>query len=78
MKFRGGNFFRQFGDCCMFIEIDSIISDDGQTAELVVTWNRQLSHGWKPVSKENIRVRESDYKKWTHHFPRGDKITHAS
>lgn len=74
MKFNGSQFWRYRGDCCMFMEILAVISDDGETAELRVSWNKQMDKGWKPLGAENIRVRASEYSSWVSCQPRGIKL----
>ena len=78
MKFSSSQFWRQRGDCCIFIEVLEVLSDDGETAELKVSWNRQLDTYWRVLSVEHFRVRSRDYGAWTTYHPRGDKRTYAS
>lgn len=65
-------FWRQQGDCCIFAEVHEILSDDGKTAELRLSWCRQLGSGWKVLGTENTRIRERDYPTWVTYFPRGE------
>ena len=58
----------------MFIEVHEVITDDSVTAELKVSWCRQLDKGWKVLSTENIRVRAHEYRKWVRYHPRGEAI----
>lgn len=74
MKFLSeSKFWRERGNCCTFIERIEVISDDGKTAELKVSWCHQLNKGWRKIGKEHIRIRERDYPNWMTYFPRGDE-----
>jgi len=67
-------YWRQRGECCIFIQLLDVLSDDGKTAELRVKWCRQLDKGWRALGVENTRVRERDYASWSTHFPRGEDL----
>ena len=67
-------YWRQQGDCLLFVRLLDVLSDDGKTAELVVEWCRNLHKGWRSIGKQKIRVRERDYNTWVTYFPRGDDL----
>lgn len=77
MKFIGSNdvkYWREKGECCMFVEVRSVVADSGTTAELEVIWCKQLDRGWKQIGKEIINIRSNNYMKWVSYFPRGEKV----
>jgi hypothetical protein len=75
LKFTQSKFWRQFGDCCMFLEVLEVLDDTGETAELKVAWKKQLDKGFKHLAVENIKVRPRDYPRWVSYFPRGDDLS---
>lgn len=64
-------FWRQRGDCCLFFEVIEVLSDTGFTAELKVTWHKQLDKGWRKLVTENTKIREREYANWNTYYPRG-------
>lgn len=77
MKFSSNKsrFWRERGDCCLFFEQLAVLNDDGECAELTVSWCKQLDKGWKKLGTENIRIRSTEYPKWGTYFPRGDDLS---
>lgn len=78
MKFAAFKYWRQKGDCCLFIEILEIIEDTESMTTLRVSWNRQLHDMWRVLGTENIRVRQKEFQNWVTYNPRGGKIEYAS
>jgi len=68
------SFWRMRGQCCVFMEVVNILADDGQSAELTVSWYRQLSRDYRLMATENIRIRMSDYPMWVTYQPNGNKV----
>lgn len=72
MKFANHKYWRHRGDCCDFLEVLEVLSDNGEEAELVVSWNNQLHKSWRTlVSRMNIRIMKNDYRNWRAIIPRG-------
>lgn len=78
MKFTSSKFWRQRGDCCLFMEILHVVSDDENMITLTVSWYRQLNDMYRFLGTENIRIRSKEYDNWTAYNPRGEVITYAS
>lgn len=79
MKFSyPGRFWRQRGDCCIFFEVVQTLFDDGETAEIVIRWCRQLDRDYRVLAEESKRITAREYQDWTSYYPRGEAIKYAS
>lgn len=72
-KFQENTFYKNRGDCCDFVEVHEVVSDNGISAELKVTWYTQMHDGWRKVCTDQFLVSKNQYHKWTNYHPRGER-----
>lgn len=58
----------------MFFEVLDVIRDDGETADLKVTWCKKVTRGWKQLVTENVKITRRDYGAWVSYTPPGEMI----
>lgn len=74
-KFTTHKFWKNKGDCCDFIGITEVISDDGITAEVRFDYFTQRQRSYKLLSRDIItRIPKNSYKSWNQFMPRGNLI----
>lgn len=72
-KFVEGQYFKNRGDCCDFIQVTKVLVDTGTRAELAVTWFTQMHDGWRKLCTDHFDISKNNYQKWMHYSPHGER-----